>query len=30
LFAQSPRIFTLHPPLEKTLRLSTEVWRAGF
>jgi hypothetical protein len=30
LFAQSPRIFTLQPPLDKTLRLSTEVWRAGF
>lgn len=30
LFAQSPRIFTLQPPLDKNLRLSTEVWRAGF
>src|SRR5215831_17792538 len=27
-FAQQPRIFTLHPPLETTLYLSTEVWRA--
>ena len=30
LFAQSPRIFTLQPPLGQSLRLSTEVWRAGF
>jgi hypothetical protein len=30
LFAQSPRIFTLQPPLDRSLRLSTEVWRAGF
>ena len=30
LFAQSPRIFALQPPLDKNLRLSTEVWRAGF
>jgi hypothetical protein len=30
MFAQSPRIFTLQPPLDKTLRLSAEVWRAGF
>ena len=30
LFAQSPQIFALRPPLDKSLRLSTEVWRAGF
>jgi hypothetical protein len=30
LFAQSPRIFVLHPPLSENLRLTTEVWRAGF
>ncbi len=30
LFAQSPRIYTLQPPLNKSLRLSTEVWRASF
>ena len=30
LFAQTPRIYTLQPPLDQILRLSTEVWRAGF
>lgn len=30
LFAKAPRVFTLSPPLEKTLRLSPETWRAFF
>jgi hypothetical protein len=30
LFAQSPRIFTLAPPLETALHLRTETWRASF
>lgn len=30
LFATGPRIFTLSPPLEASLRLSTETWRASF
>jgi hypothetical protein len=30
LFAKSPRIFTITPPLEKTVRLSPETWRASF
>lgn len=29
LFAQSPRIFTLRPPLEKKLHLDPETWRAS-
>ena len=30
LFAKTPRIFTITPPLEKTVRLSPETWRASF
>jgi hypothetical protein len=30
LFAQTPRIFTLAPPLEAKLHLRTEAWRASF
>jgi hypothetical protein len=30
LFAQTPRIFTLVPPLESVLHLRTEAWRASF
>jgi hypothetical protein len=30
LFASGPRVFTITPPLEDTLRLSTETWRASF
>ncbi len=30
LFAQAPRIFTLAPPLEALLHLTTETWRASF
>jgi hypothetical protein len=30
LFAIEARIFTIVPPLEKTVRLSPETWRAGF
>jgi hypothetical protein len=30
LFAKGPRIFTLVPPLEATVRLSPEAWRASF
>ena len=30
LFAQTPRIFTLTPPLASAVRLRTEVWRASF
>lgn len=30
LFAQTPRIFTLAPPLEAVLYLRTEAWRASF
>jgi hypothetical protein len=30
LFAQSPRIFSLAPPLEATLHLNAESWRASF
>jgi hypothetical protein len=30
LFARSPRIFTLAPPLDKTVRLTPETWRACF
>jgi Domain of unknown function (DUF3883) len=30
LFAKSPRIFTISPPLEKTVRLTPETWRAFF
>jgi hypothetical protein len=30
LFAKSPRIFTIAPPLENTVRLTTETWRAFF
>lgn len=30
LFAQTPRIFTLTPPLEKFVHLRTEAWRASF
>jgi len=29
-FARAPRLFTLAPPLEKTLVLDAETWRAGF
>ncbi len=29
-FAATPRIFTLHPPLENSVRLETETWRAAF
>ncbi|HEY1903769.1 MAG TPA: DUF3883 domain-containing protein [Terracidiphilus sp.] len=30
LFASGPRIFTIAPPLEDNVRLSTETWRASF
>lgn len=30
LFAQAPRIFTIAPPLEASLHLTTETWRASF
>jgi len=30
LFATGPRIFAVSPPLEKSLNLSTETWRASF
>jgi hypothetical protein len=30
LFATGPRVFTIAPPLEDNLRLSTETWRASF
>lgn len=30
LFAREPRIFTIAPPLEKSVRLSPETWRASF
>jgi hypothetical protein len=30
LFASGPRVFTIAPPLENYLRLSTETWRASF
>jgi hypothetical protein len=30
LFAQTPRIFTLAPPLETKIHLRTEAWRASF
>ncbi len=30
LFAQSPRIFTLFPPLERSVILKPETWRASF
>ena len=30
LFASGPRVFTIAPPLENSLRLSTETWRASF
>ena len=30
LFASGPRVFTIAPPLEDNLRLSTETWRATF
>jgi len=30
LFATRPRIFTIAPPLEKCVNLSTETWRASF
>lgn len=30
LFGTEARIFTIAPPLEKTVRLSPETWRAGF
>lgn len=30
LFAQTPRIFTLAPPLEDSVRLRTETWRASW
>jgi hypothetical protein len=30
LFSQTPRIFTMQPPLEATAFLRTEVWRASF
>jgi hypothetical protein len=30
LFATAPRVFTISPPLENSLRLSTETWRASF
>ncbi len=30
LFAKSPRIFTIAPPLENTVRLTPETWRAFF
>ena len=30
LFSRAPQIFVLSPPLEKSLHLSTEIWRASF
>jgi len=30
LFAQSPRVFTIAPPLENAVNLSPETWRASF
>jgi hypothetical protein len=30
LFAKGPRIFTIAPPLEGAVRLTTETWRASF
>ncbi len=30
LFAQTPSVFSLQPPLERWLRLRTETWRASF
>jgi hypothetical protein len=30
LFAQAPRIFTIAPPLDASLHLATETWRASF
>jgi hypothetical protein len=30
LFATGPRVFTIEPPLEKAVKLSTETWRASF
>jgi hypothetical protein len=30
LFAKSPRIFTIAPPLEKAVKLRPETWRASF
>jgi hypothetical protein len=30
LFSQTPRIFTLKPPLEESVYLRTEAWRASF
>jgi len=30
LFASEPRVFTVTPPLDRVLRLRTEVWRASF
>jgi hypothetical protein len=30
LFAKSPRIFTIAPPLDNTVRLTPETWRASF
>ena len=30
LFASGPRVFTLSPPLENALTLTTETWRASF
>jgi hypothetical protein len=30
LFATDPRIFTISPPLENTVRLAPETWRASF
>jgi len=30
LFAKEPRIFTIAPPLENVVRLTTETWRASF
>lgn len=30
LFSQTPRIFTIAPPLEATVNLRTETWRASF
>jgi hypothetical protein len=30
LFASGPRVFTIAPPLESSLKLSTQTWRASF
>jgi hypothetical protein len=30
LFAKGPRIFTIAPPLENAIKLTTETWRASF